>query len=401
MGRRVGAVRLRVSARRPASWLALAGTAAATWCIAGRAEGSWPALAIAAGAIGGAVALGSVPRDGDAAWAAWRAAWPVAGGLIGWLASGAALATGAVPAAVTTACSATVVAVVAASRSGCAPADAAGCGLAAGLGAAAAAAGCQASSSPNFAWPLVAAACFGLVTAAVRRLRRRAAEAVARPRGPLAGAVPGVAMASALVAMVVFLFLAPHVAWGYAAVAAAWLLVVVVPRAALGPGCDGERERRALMTTAGRRGRPEVSAARLMAAYTAVLVWPPLVAAVLGGSAGATAPALVIAAAIATLAGVLAVLTCGALAAGCSRDTAHALALCAAVVAATGLAASGRAPAIPARGLMLSNPADPATLPESRTEPRLRQSPRGVVSCPASPSPASCRPSESRRRSCC
>jgi hypothetical protein len=388
-----------VAARRPASWLALVAAAVATWSIAPRADGWWPAAALAAGAAVAAAGLGSLPREGGAAWAAWRAAWPAAGAVIGWLASGAVPSAAGVPCTVVATCAATAVTVAAAARARLAPAEATGCGLAAGL--AAAAAGCLAATpSLGVAWPALAAACWGLVTVVVPRLGRRAAEAVAPSRGPLGGALPRAAMASALGAMVVFLFLAPHLAWGYAVVAVGWLFAIVLPWAALGPGRDGDAARRALVTTAGQRCRPEAAAARLVAAYAAVLVWPPLVAAVLAGSAGAAARPLAIAAVVAALAGALAALTVAALAAGCSRDTAHAVALCAAVAAGAGLADRAFAPANQVPGLMLSNPADPATLPRPREEPRLIRSPQGVVSCPASPLPASCRRSESRPRSC-
>lgn len=396
MGRRASGVRLRVTARRPASWLALAAAAVATWSLARGNAGSWPAAAVVAGAAAAAAALGSLPREAAAAWAASRTAWPAAGVAIGWLAGGAdPLAVGP-SGAVLAGCVATAVTVVWTARAGLAPSETTACGLTAGC--AAALAGWLAAPAGG-GWP-AAVACWAVVTAAAPRLPRRPAEARGVPRGPLGGALPRAAMASALGAMVVFLFLAPHLAWGYAVVAAGWLLAIVAPRAALGPGGGGDAARRGLLASAGRRGSPAAAAARLVAAYAAVLAWPPLVAAVLTGSAGAAVEPLAITAVVAVLAGALGVLIGGALAAGCSRDTACAMALCAAVAIAVGLADRSCAPANPVPGLMLSNPADPATLPGSRKEPRLVQTPRGVVSCPASPASASCRRPESRRRSC-
>ncbi len=396
MGRRASGARLRVTARRPASWLALAAAAVATWSLVRGGAGSWPAAALVAGAAAAAAGRGSLPREAAAAWAAGRMAWPATGAVIGWLAGGADPLAVAPLGMVLAACAATAFTVVSTARAGLAPSEVTACGLTAGF--AAALAGCLAAPAGG-AWP-AAAACWALVTAAAPRLPRRTAEAGGVPRGPLGGALPRAAMASALGAMVIFLFLAPHLAWGYAVVAAGWLLAIVAPRAALGHGGDGDAARRGRLATAGRRGGPAMAAARLVAAYAAVLAWPPLVAAVLTGSAGAAVEPLAITAVIAGLAGALVALIGGALAAGCSRDTACAVALCAAVAAAVGLADRACAPANPVPGLMLSNPADPATLPEPCEESRLVQTPRGVVSCPASPASASCRRPESRRRSC-
>lgn len=367
MGFRAALVRLRSDARRPASWVGLAGAAGATWLAAGFG-GAWPPVAIVGGAAAAVAALGVLPRlDALAARAASRAAWPAAGSAGAWLALGGGWTALGAAGAVLAACVATTAAVVGATRAGFTPAAVSGAGLASAVAAGVAAAAAMRQPATATAWPLGAAVAWGLVAAACGPLRRGMATAAATGRsvGPLGGAVPRVAMVTALLTMVPCLFLAPHLAWVYAAVAVGWMLVVVLPRATLGPGPDGDAARRVLTATVGPRARPGRASARLVAAYAAVFAWPPLVASVLDGSTGATEP-VTIAVALMVGSGMLAGLAAMALAVGWSRETTHACALVAATVAlaaAAGRVAGPAYPAIPARGLMLSNPDDPATLP--------------------------------------
>jgi hypothetical protein len=384
MGRRAAAVRLRHAARRPASWLAMVAVAPATLACCGLSETWRPPAAILVGAIGAVAAVGGLMRTVDAAsWAAARALWPAAGAGLAGLVDALRSCGGVTSATVIAACATTTAMLAVQARAAAPPATASGAALIAGVIAAGAAAVATLTGVRVAAWPLVALAGWGAAAAllVVRSAARPGAVATAVP--------PGAVMVSALVAMVACLFLAPEWSWGYAAMAGGWLLVDALPRAALAYGMDGDAARCRLLATATggqwRRGR---AAARLLAASAAVLGWPPLVAAALSGTVASGTRPLAIAAAIAAAAGVLAALVAASLAAGGSRDTALCAALVAALAAFTVGATvrdRGSEPMEPPPGLMLSNPADPATLLGPWEEPRFCQCPRGVVSCPASP----------------
>ncbi len=366
MGRRAAVVRLRVDARRPASWLALVAGGAAAWWIAGEPSDRWPAAALVAGAVVAAAAVGAPPRESPAgivAWAAMRAAWPAAGAVGAWLLRAPDPATAVVPAALVAAVAGTAAVIAAATRGGLSPADATGQSLACGIVAAACAAGAAATEWATSTWPLAACAGWAATATACAIARRGGFARDPAPRGGAGGALLRVATVMSLVGMVVFLFLAPHLARFYAALGVAWLLVAAAPRGAFGPG--------SAPTASG--WPPARAAARHAATYAAVLVWPPLVAAILAGSSAAASEPLAIAAAIGLVAAVIAATAAITSGLGWSRDTSLAVVLCAALAAcAIGAgAARGRDPRpVSPPGLMLSNPGDPARLPTPRRNPR-------------------------------
>ena len=228
MGLRAVGIRGRADARRAASWLArVAAAVASAWRATG--AGPWrPAVALAAGALATTAALGCLPAGGpDIPWAASRCAWPAAGIVGGWCMAGALGSAVGTTAVMLGGCAATTVALVIAARAGLAPADAS----AAALGAAVAAAwagGVAIALGAAAVW--FPAAAVGWIAAVVGgRLLGDATAGV----GPGVAAVR-FAMPAALAAMVICFFLAPHLAWVYAGLAATWLLIAV-PCTALGP----------------------------------------------------------------------------------------------------------------------------------------------------------------------
>ncbi len=375
----------RIDARRPASWLGLATAAAAAGMLDGPTSAWWPALPIAAGGLAATAAIGGPPRDAPglaAAWAAARAAWPLAG-------VAAAVAAGRAEPLAGAAAGCAIVAtaaVVAISRE-----RAVAAGEAASLALVAAGAAAAAALAVRTAWPAAAGAATAAAVAAWVLVAGRAAAGpwaslAAEPRGELPPAVRLVtfgpwgrlwlhaAMLSALAGMAGWLVLAPERRWCYAALAAGWFVAAAVPLATLGPGIVGASARRRLEATAARGpgwwrlpapGRAEPAAAFATAAtFAAILGWPPLVADLLAGGSAAGGNLLVaagLAAAAAATAGVVAAVAHG----GGSRETAQALALACAVACAVGAAKSGVAAAAPVSrvGLLLSDRPVPARLP--------------------------------------
>lgn len=316
MGRRAVAIRLRIDARRPASWLALAGGAGAAWWSTAETGVCGPAAAIVSGAVVAAAAVGTPPREGPGSAAAWlgmRVAWPAAGAVASWLARGADVVDAGSVAVIIGAAVVTAWAIAAATSRGLAPVDATGQSLACAMASAAAAAAVAVWGAREAAWlrlPVAAAGWAG-AAAAARMLRDGSG---GRPvHGPLGGGIGRAIMTTSLVGMVMFLFLAPEFAPAYAGLAAAWLLAAVGPRAALG--------------TLPAAGREPARAVRTVAAYAAVLAWPPLVAAILAGSSTAAVVPLAIAAVIVSGAGLVAGMAAGTLAAAGSRETALAVVL--------------------------------------------------------------------------
>jgi len=233
------AAMLRIDARRPASWIALAAAAAVA---VGFPVGGAAARALACGGLLAVAAVGDLlvrPPRGElpVVRVLARSVWPLAGLLGGGLVAGS---TGAVT-------------------------------LVGGL---AAAVGCLA------AWSIVASA--------PGRIRWQAAFGLQGDgRGePWADRL---AMGSMLAAMAVCYFLAPERAAWYAAVAAAWFMLLAVPRATLW-GDDAAARSRLIASAAGRPRPPGTAAhaARSLAASGCLLGWPAVVALALNRDPGWT-----------------------------------------------------------------------------------------------------------------
>jgi hypothetical protein len=328
----------RIDARRPASWLMLA----AAIPIAA-APMAWPTaamVAFGAGAVLAVGAVGSLPMRacaalGRGAWAelVWlveRAAWPAAG-----LALGGAIAPPR-PGAPALAAAAGLVAAAATGyavrRRGSPAADAGSLALViAGIAGAAGAIGAaQIGSRPGIpAWSMAVAialaawAVAGLVAAGID-WRRRAADAWLHDAGPprmLRLCLTGVAMASALAAMIGWLFLDPSRAALLPLLSVGWFVALAVPEAALGDGASDAGGRR--------RWRQSLAA---IVTPAAILGWPAVVAAALGaGGVGGIRAAAVTIVVLAVAAMLLAAIVWSLAAAGASAETAQAVALAAAL----------------------------------------------------------------------
>lgn len=292
----------RIEARRPASWIALAtaGTAAAV-------GGDGPEALAVAGACGGLAALAAVgdavridasPELATASTLA-RAAWPLAGAVLG--------------------CCATAL---------------------------------VAARAP---WSAVAVGLGIVIVVAARLVAAAAASAAAawqavwRAGDPLAGLAAGdggpsafghgwadrLVMMSTLVAMVVCYFLVPDAAAWYGLLVGGLFVLLTVPAATRGPGVTDEAARSLLVRT-----MPEPSALpgtlacslRTIAISASLLGWPALVATVLRSDlalvpAGPGGALVLLAALAATTAGI----TWIAHARGLSGDTTRAVALAAVV----------------------------------------------------------------------
>lgn len=257
------AATLRIDARRPASWIALA---AAVAVAVGFPAGGAATRALACGGLLAVAAVGDLlahPLRGElpVVRVLARSAWPLAGLLGGGLAAGSG-------------------------------------GVAMLVGGVVVAVGCLAG------WFVVASA--------PRRLRWQAAFGL---QGDGRGEpwVDRLAMGSMLAAMAVCYFLAPERAAWYAAAAAAWLVLLAVPRATLWGGDAAARGR--LIASAAGRPRPPgtaVHAARSLAASGCLLGWPAVVALALNRDAawtgaGPTAALALLVALVAVAAGAAAV----------------------------------------------------------------------------------------------
>jgi hypothetical protein len=287
-------VLLRVEARRPATWIALA--IAAVAAVACRSGVGWPAVPLACGGLAGLAAVGDLPLiaanpGSRVACLLARVAWPLAGAIGGWMAAARIVASASqVPAAV-----ALGVVLVAAAR------------VIGGFVAATAAA--WHAPDPFAGVPLPDAeghrSVFGH------------------------GWHDRVAMAAALAAMAVCYFLVPEAAAWYAVIVAAVFVLLTVPAATRGPAVADEAARSLLARTMpGRPVLPGTSSAslRAIAVSASVLAWPALVAAVLRFDlvALATGPMAAIAL-LATLATTTACVTLITGRWGGSGDTARAL----------------------------------------------------------------------------
>jgi len=305
---------VRSDARRPASWLACGLAAAAVASLA--ATGTGVAAAIACGGWAAAAAAGRPPRGLvpglvrlDAAWWWERAAWPLAGCLAAaagrwlWAGDGAAIAVGlAIGVGVMIA-----LAVAAATR-GATAADATSLGLV--VATAAAAAGMNGRSTVE-ALACAGGAAAGLAAAAWAAWRHgrswswpadpqaRTAASFAElgmARGGVRSALAALAMATSLVGMAVWYFLAPAAAAAGTLVALGWFTALAVPAVVLGPA-GHVAWRRLVATTAGPAGsrRPvgPAGAAAVACGHAVVLGWPPVVAGLLLAVEGGLEPASV------------------------------------------------------------------------------------------------------------
>ncbi len=347
-------VLLRIESRRFAAWLGLVGAVA---CGAGSVA-SGPALAavIAAGGLLAVAAIGHVPDPGRTfgcpLWGVlgMRAVWP-ATGFLSVAAARAVLghpAVGPLAGALSLCGTALFVSLLLETRR--AEAVAATRALV-GVGAAAAAAvAAQLAGSGLEGQAIAAVAVWGLASATGGMHQASAVSGgwgssadTGRNRRPEAGAVA--AMASALAAMVGCYFLAPQYAWAYAPVAVGWFVAVAVPAATPAAGSAA-----AVRLGRSAPGWPAFPGslrwgARIVAAMTATLAWPAVVALLLppaeGGRDGG--PLL----ALAWIGGVAGLLVAALLVAVPLGRSEAARAVVLAAVALAGVTAAAKPPGLP------------------------------------------------------
>jgi len=369
---------VRIDARRPASWLA-AGIAAAAGLALARAPATAAtiAAAVVCGGWAAVAAAGHAPRgivpglaavDAAARWT--RALWPLVGSALAavCLANGVgaerlvvtAVALGVL---VATGCGA------AAARRGAAPADAAS--FAAFASMAAAAAGLLVSG----AWPAVAAV--GLAAAAIPaaawaawrldvglpgptegepRSQRPLVAEISLARGGLRRALAALAMASSLLGLAVWYFLAPEAAAYGCPFVVGWFAALAVPAALIGPpsgaawqGVAGSAATAGTGAASWRRPTGLRLAVAAAVGHAALLGWPPLVAGLLRTAEDATVGTVFASAwpwiAVAALAaGALALIALAALAAAVPLNRETAMAVAAGMVAAATVLAAGSLP---------------------------------------------------------
>jgi hypothetical protein len=361
---------VRIDGRRPASWLACGIAAAAVAGLAATAGGV-DAVAAAIACGGWAAAAVGRPPAGPfpgmprlaAVWWVVRAAWPLIGCLAaaagGWFMAGDGVAIG-----VGCGLGVAVAVAVAAKAAACgaAAADATSLGLVCSAATAAAGMGGR-SVSESLACAGAATAVIAAATWSAGRWGRgwswtadgrpRAAATfadLAMFRGGLRWALSALAMATSLVGMAAWYFLAPTAAAVGMLAALGWFTALAAPAATLGPPWHGGWAR--LAATAGgaetaRRSAGPLAAGRWAAAvacgYAALLGWPPLVAGLLRTAesgldplAAGVWPWLTVAA-LAVAAAVLVVLVRCATFMGCKAETALAGAACLAVAALVGV----------------------------------------------------------------
>jgi len=334
---------VRIAARRPASWLA-AGIAC------GAAGASHPVEAMAVAALAVLAAIGEMPPAGiprlPGGWLAARMAWPLLGlatGATVRLLGSAGVAPGQAAAVLVAACLASLLTAFmlwAGRRASMTGADT--ISLAMVTATAAVMAGGLAD-----AWP-VAAVSWGVLAPLALWLARwfhgRADAPLPRSGGDMvAGLIPQTplrcflgrtAMVTMLLAMVGWLLLDPTQATWAAALGGAWMICLALPAATLQDrSMDGAGTAWALLlrSTPGQRAGlnalgsgPRMSIESVVR-HAAVLGWPSLVAAVVAaGSPTGPWPALIVAAAIMAIAGVLILVRLACHALGGSRETAFA-----------------------------------------------------------------------------
>lgn len=348
------ATALRIEWRRPAGWIALAAAVWAGWVLADGPRPMGVPAAVAAGSLLAVAAVGSLPTG--VPWGG-RQPWVALGGLrLGWPLIGLVLAGSGI-AAVSAAATALIALRLRRTASG---PGAMSLGLAmAGAAAAAALIAAVIGGSPPVQ-VVAAAAVWGLVVAG--SLLDPAFAAWEWPGGgPLTPAWPrwpeagrGLAMATSLAGMAGCYFLAPGLAWAYAALALGWFVCLAVPKV-----LDADPRpaaRRLLRATAGRPDAPGtfMRGCRIGGLLAVVLGWPAVVAAVLpadGGRVGSPVAAVV---ALAIAAGVVSIAAAAAANAGGRVDTPRAVVLSLAALAAVhsagveGLAKQPVLPSLPA-----------------------------------------------------
>ena len=375
------------------------------------------AAAILAGALAAVVAIGDPPRSGcgePTVWAVSRAVWPAVGAIVSGglclLVSSPLELRAPVPIVMAVTAVATAIAIGGGCRRGGSTADVTT--VAFGMAAAAAT---TAACVP--VWPLPAAVVAWLAVGLFGRgvIDRHGGgmlfAAAARDLLPASGTLVGggltaVAMLASLAGMVGWLFLAPQFSSRYVALAVGWFVAAAVPQAVLAFGSRGEAASRMLLATAaggsrrGRVGRAGQSwlqrhAWNTVAAYAAILGWPPLVAAALAADGPLAWERCTVALTVAAWGLGLAATAAAGIALGWRRDTVQGICLLLAMLGIVACLAvhgpkRGRDTADHRAGMMLSIPGFPARLPHPRSLPPGLPSTRGVESCqePRSPSPA-------------
>ena len=357
------ALLVRIDARRPAAWLALATAVAAAWLLPLATVPGSPPAPVTSILLGGVLAVMAVGGLEAAAteragpWFAERAAWPLAG----WVAA-AGLRGEAVS---LVAGGLAVVAVAAARRSlaalGLVAADAASAALAAAAAAGAVGWAVTASGAGGGAGVAAAVVVLAIFAAGVMACATRGpAEWEVAPRHSARRLLTALAMGGALTGMVAWLLLAEDRTGLDLAASLALLVALAVPAATLGDGVSHlaawRRVERAAPVADPRRRLPPGRRRDILLGVlvpAAILGWPPIVAATLSGAdAGLAGPSALIVATIAAVAVVLWALARLGEAVGASPDTVHAAILaaaCAAVLAAVFVAPRPAAvPSIPA-----------------------------------------------------
>ena len=346
---------LRIEARRPAGWLALATAATIPPLIAGNRL--MVPVAVAGGGLLAIAAIGDPPMGQAAGPPAVRAAcwlvrlgWPLCGCLIGGCLGLASAGRTAVIAAVAVAVAVVATTATAAEAVRRRRPSSAAASLALVLaGAAALAAVTVATVAGPLMQALAAMTAAGLLAGSLSGAAVTAEWHAPPQRSPAAGGEVGsaAAMATTLVAMVVCFFLMPLWWWGYSLVACGWFVSLAVPAATAGAGGPAAtRLRRSAV------GRPRLPgslrrAAGGIASQAAILGWPAVVAGLvsLAGGSALVGPLV----ALASLAS-LAALLLGAVAAGgiLGPETVRAGTLTAvAAAAATAATCLPRLPSLP------------------------------------------------------
>jgi hypothetical protein len=176
----------------------------------------------------------------------------------------------------------------------------------------------------------------GLLAAGIDWRRRAAADWLhdAGPPRALRLCLTAVAMASALAAMIGWLFLDPSRASLLPVLSVGWFVALAVPEAALGDGATGP--------AGWWRLRPSLAA---IVTPAAILGWPALVAATLGaGGAGGIRAAAVTIVVLAVAAVLLAAIVWSLAAAGATAETLQAVALAAALALPNAVGLAGARP---------------------------------------------------------
>lgn len=300
VGLRLIAALLSADARRPASWLAMVGTAIGTLLVSAMPAAWAMPLAWANGVVAAVVAIGHVPADAGLAaslssarrmaiaWTVERAAWALLGLGLGWLASPDVTA-GAVGIMAAVGAMAASLAVAVCRGGGCSTADAVSGVLGATVVSVLVTVGMMprgAAIAQALVIPVWAALVVGLVAASVSSDRfPRLSREVTAGSGPLGHSLlrrwyDRLLMGGSLLAMVAWLLATePHVAL-YGTVAALCVASLVFPEVLLAPVGAASA---AWAHLAWQEGRPKPRWRRSQPMLLAAVVagWPLLIATVL------------------------------------------------------------------------------------------------------------------------